>query len=201
MSATARIRKIRITSAIVLAFAIGAVCGYQKKGSDPKKNSEPKGLQSDPEQVQKQLALASEIVGYLRQANRVDVLSVSAEYESATVVAEKDSLRFHGHRILGRASDIDDFSRSKVVTGLINDLVAPARLGADCFDPAHGLEVHVGDRTVGLLICFGCSWMEFHDADQKSPNPWLPISTKLQPLFDELLADAVKPTTADGQDR
>jgi hypothetical protein len=44
-------------------------------------------------------------------------------------------------------------------------------MASGCFEPRHGLRAMKGTRSVDLVICFSCRWIEVH-SEGKASSVW-----------------------------
>ncbi len=81
---------------------------------------------------------------------------------------DKDKARpkevFHGVAVLGK-TEVKGDARKDLAAALVKAIEDKAAKGARCFIPRHGVSVKSGDKTIDLVICFECSWVDVYEGD------------------------------------
>jgi hypothetical protein len=99
---------------------------------------------------------------------------------------------FHGFVVLGKAALKKD---AEGVSGLKDALYAAIEksgLPARCFIPHHGIRAVSGEKTLDLVICFTCSYMDIYVGGERLGER-LVIAKDPFPAFDKALATAEVP--------
>ncbi len=66
---------------------------------------------------------------------------------------------FHGWKVLGRAA-IGDAAKRRAIIASLKRAIGSADEVAGCFEPRHGLRATKGGKSLDLVICFSCRWVE-----------------------------------------
>ena len=125
-----------------------------------------------PPEVQLVLAKSEKLYLYSLQADRLPEADL------------KTMPTFHGYPILGQTRIRATPERA--------DLLEAVRPGLEektvdsCFEPHHGLRAVRGNRTVDLLIGFGCEHMEIYDHRGRHRST---VSSSAQSVFNRILAE------------
>ena len=164
---------------LALLLLVGSTAGEDKK--DPPKNplAEFQKLPKEAKEV-------------LEGAEKIELYSL----DPAGGKLPKDADGFYGWKVLGK-TEFKDEATLKKVRSAIDKGVAQSKGVAGCFNPRHAIRATVKDKTVDLVICFECLWMEVHVGDKKHAV-W--TSTSPQPTLDKLLRDAKVPLPAKPKD-
>lgn len=174
--------KLGIVVPLVVLFLAGPTTGEDKK--DP-----PKKPKNPLEEFQKLPKEAKEV---LEGAEKFELYSL----DPAGGKLPKDADGFHGWKVLGK-TEFKDEATLKKVRAAINKGVADSQGVAGCFNPRHAVRATVKDKTVDLIICFECLWMQVHVGDKQYPV-W--TSTSPQATLNKILRDAKVPLPAKPKD-
>lgn len=98
--------------------------------------------------------------------------------------------KLHRYSVLGKLP-VEGRQRRKLLAALDDGLARTGVGQKKCFDPRHVLRIERGDRVTDYVICFQCQNCEVVVNDVE--NDYLPISQHVEPVFDQLLADAGVP--------
>jgi hypothetical protein len=93
---------------------------------------------------------------------------------------------FRGWKVLGRAAIRDLADRRAIVASLKRGIGETDKVSG-CFEPRHGLRATKGNKSVDLVICFSCGWIEVHSEGTTS-SVWTSDSPKS--AFNKALRDA-----------
>jgi hypothetical protein len=129
--------------------------------------------------------LPKEAKAILEGAEKIELYSL----DPADGKLPKDADGFHGWKVLGK-TEIKDADTRKKVRAAINKGIADSSGVAGCFKPRHAIRATTKDKTVDLIICFECMWMEVHAKDKKHAI-WTTGSP--QKTLDKVLSDAKVP--------
>jgi hypothetical protein len=94
--------------------------------------------------------------------------------------------------VLGKTESKDKAMRLKIFKTLSHG-VAEAFNGAFCFDPRHGIRATRNGKTVDLVICFECEWIEGHLNNGDAFGDKVAVSKLPEPLFSRILKKAQIP--------
>lgn len=94
-------------------------------------------------------------VSVLRQATAMEILSLDPAWPM-NKEEQADPSRFHGHRIMGRATITDPAKMLELLNLVARSCHANDTTVAACFNPRHGVRVEVEGSIVDLQICFEC---------------------------------------------
>lgn len=98
----------------------------------------------------------------LRDAAALELMALDPSPPTPADLA--DPARFHGYRVLGRATVTDPATRLALLDLLARGARENDGTVAACFNPRHGVRAELGGRTAELVICFEClSWQVFGD--------------------------------------
>jgi hypothetical protein len=92
----------------------------------------------------------------LDEADSIELISIDPRERPA-----KADDSFHGWKALGRAAVRDVADRRATVASL-KQAIGETDNVSGCFEPRHGLRATRGHRSVDLVICFSCRWIEVH---------------------------------------
>ncbi len=137
--------------------------------------------------LEPQRKLIPVILDQLQHATDVDLVSLKPveNYSPTTNKSEDD---FHSWKILGIVRSIKNDDRDKVISSLKSELAKGGGPAADCFDPRHGLVIHLHDSTeVDLVICFHCKQMWFFDESGSWQKPAIGITRELESVLNDIL--------------
>ncbi len=101
----------------------------------------------------------------LDEAESIELISLDPRERAATPAET-----FHGWKVLGRAVLRDVADLRTIVTSLKRGIREADKVSG-CFEPRHGLRAKKGDRSVDLVICFSCGWIEVH-SEGKASSVW-----------------------------
>ena len=117
----------------------------------------------------------------LDEADAIEILSIDPKDHPSR--PEED---FHGWKVLGRTSIRDPEVRKRVVAASRRGIDEAGPVAA-CFEPRHGLRATKGARSVDLVICYACGWIQVCVG---ADAPTIPTTDSAKPLFNKLLRDA-----------
>lgn len=103
----------------------------------------------------------------------------------------KDGERFHGWKVLGKATVKDKDARQRVIASLKKGAEENDGVVANCFEPRHGIQVTHDGKTISLVICFQCLSAQMF-VDGKRDGGYLTTGSP-QPVLDKVLKDASIP--------
>lgn len=131
---------------------------------------------------QKKDRLAREVEAMNRPEDRVVLYSLDPKTWEQKNLPEES--KFHGYAIRGSAEILDPAERSRLFTSL-GEGIRNVRFVAMCFDPHHGLRIVQGDKTIDLVLCFGCQQGKIHNYPgikefSVSGTPWKVFDTALR---------------------
>src|SRR5262245_20526938 len=158
--------------ALVLASVVSVAMGASGISADDKAD------------IEKYRKLPEDAKAILEKADQLELLSVHPERPQ-----EKPKDEFHGWKVLGRTV-VKDADTRKAIRAAISKGVAESQGVAGCFNPRHGIRATSGGKTVDLVICFECWWMEVHVGGK-----WFAVWTSgsPEPTLDKVLRDANVP--------
>ena len=96
--------------------------------------------------------------------------------------AKRKGATFHGFAVVTEKA-ITGATRGELV-GALFQAMREQHSGARCFVPHHGLRAVRGAKTVDLVLCFTCQWVDIHHAGKK--NRAL-LAAKPMALYDRVL--------------
>lgn len=101
----------------------------------------------------------------LERAERLELLALHPEDRASG----KDA--FHGHKVLGRATLAGAGASRSLVDLVYRGIAAYDGVGADCFEPRHGIRARLGHLVVDLVICYRCkAILVFRSDTEDSPK-------------------------------
>jgi hypothetical protein len=133
--------------------------------------------------------LPAEAHAILDRAEKFELLSIDPDV--AHLKPYDPRARYHGWPILGSTHIDDEATRREIVHSLDLSIAKAYGPSARCFNPRHAVRAIDGSRTVDLLICFECRYLEIYVDDKQLPTE--DIASGEQPYFDELLTKAKVP--------
>ena len=90
---------------------------------------------------------------------------------------------FHSWPVV-KQKEITDPNTRKQLTGALFQAMADQKAGALCFVPHHALRVVRGKKTVDLVLCFTCQWVDIYHGGKTKRAP---LSAKPMALYDRAL--------------
>lgn len=127
---------------------------------------------------EEKMKLPDSVTAVLEKAESIELYSLEPE------AADEKGDKLYGWLILGKTT-LKDKAKKAIVEAAV--AAAGKGRGAKCFDPRHAIKATHGDKTVELVICFACSWVDVYEGGKKIQR--LPFSGS-QATFDKALKDA-----------
>lgn len=132
----------------------------------------------------KENKLPDEVQAVLDKADEVEVLSLDPDKPK-----DKPKDDFHGYKVLGKTTVKKD-DKKAVVEAICKGIADSGLKTALCFNPRHGLRATHDGKTVELVICFECLFVEVFPGDRCSN---VRTTSTPQKVFDKVLTDAKVP--------
>ncbi len=98
----------------------------------------------------------------LDEAESVELLSIDPRDRPG-----KADDSFHGWKVLGRTY-APDASGRRAILASVKQAIGETDGVSGCFEPRHGLRATKGGRSVDLVICFSCRWIEVRSEGKTS---------------------------------
>jgi hypothetical protein len=126
-------------------------------------------------------ALPATASALLDDAESVELLSIDPGQRTSD-----PGTGFHGWKVLGRTA-LTDADRRKAVVFAIRRGIRECDDASGCFEPRHGLRATKGGKTLDLVICFSCRWIEVHEG---GTTAYVRTSGAARPAINQALRDA-----------
>jgi hypothetical protein len=130
--------------------------------------------------------LPAKVKAILDKADQLELLSLDPDSKKPKA---KDD--YHGWHVLGTTVVKKAEVRKLILEALVKGIAESEEHGAKCFEPGHGIQATSGGKTVDLVICFECKWVDAYFGDEKVTKlvtTWKPRTT-----LDKVLTDAKVP--------
>ncbi len=138
-------------------------------------------FQHDREKYRK---LSEEAMAILDDADQLELISIDPNLEPT-----KATKSFRGWSVLGQTRVDDKPTRARLIASLYKG-ISESQGVAGCFEPRHGIRAVKGSKSVDLVICLACAWMEVHVGNSETAV-W--TSGSPQVTFDAILTQAKVP--------
>jgi hypothetical protein len=126
------------------------------------------------------------------------ILSKAATFELYSLQPLKDKKaadgpgRLYGWKVLGKTTvKRADKAGKELLAGLEKAIGKGG--GAECFDPRHAIHAEHEGKSVDLVICFECHWVNVYLDGKNKLVSQLTVDPSIEPLFDKVLRDAKIP--------
>jgi len=137
--------------------------------------------------------LPKEVRQFLETADRFELISLDPV---ATNKQRPYKGGFHNWIVLGQTIINDVGVRRKIISELDKGLASSDGIGAQCFNPRHGIQARKGAQSLDLVICFECQCIKVvHPSVAGAPDrsEMLTTTKEPQPALDAILRDAKVP--------
>jgi hypothetical protein len=104
--------------------------------------------------------------------------------------APRDKL-LRGYVVLGKTV-IKDAKARKAFVEEFDEAAGRGRM-AKCFDPRHGIRATHDGKSMDVLICFHCGYVNLYEGKGNEPIASFSIAAGAQPAFDKILKDGKVP--------
>ena len=99
---------------------------------------------------------------------------------------------FHGFVVLGKAALKKETEGVSALKDALYTAIEKSGKPARCFIPHHGIRAVAGEKTLDLVICFTCSYLDMYVNGERFGER-LVIAKDPFPAYDKALADAQVP--------
>jgi hypothetical protein len=131
----------------------------------------------------------------------IDLLEAAGPFELLSLNPNRPEAKgnddFHGWKVLGKTVVNDAEVRKKLCAEFKRSIDESEGVGANCFNPRHGIRFTREGKTVDLVICFECYQVQAFIGEQR--DPFFVITREPQKAFDKVLRDKGIPLAKDGE--
>ena len=107
---------------------------------------------------------------FLSKAEKITLFSTKSESPEYATETSSTS-QFHRYEILGTVEFADAASIKSIVSDLENNISrSSSETYTYCFNPRHGLRVHVGDSVKDFQLCYECHHLYIFDDITHNPG-------------------------------